>query len=191
MSAPRLRLATPDDAAAVRAIYAPYVRDTTVSFELQVPEVDEVAGRITRTLERFPWLVAEEPSRILGYAYAGPHRDRPAYQWTAEVSVYTASDAHRRGLGRALYTALFDLLRLQGLATALAGIAQPNPASVAFHEALGFRPVGVYPRVGFKHGAWRDVGWWSLRLGDGAAPAPPRPLKAWADTPELARLLGS
>lgn len=176
-----VRLGTAADAPGVCAIYAPFVRDTWVSFEAEVPTEAEMARRIEASAPTHPWLVAEDGAAVVGYAYAGAHRGRTAYQWSAEVSVYVSEAAQRRGLARRLYGALFDVLRLQGVANAYAGIAQPNAASVAFHEALGFEPVGVYRGVGYKLGAWRDVGWWALRLGDGAAPDPPRPLAEVAD----------
>jgi phosphinothricin acetyltransferase len=141
-----------------------------------------MARRIAHTLERFPWLVCEGDGRITGYAYAGPHRSRPGYQWAAEVSVYVAPEAHRRGVGRALYAALLDLLRAQGLVNVYAGIALPNEASVGLHEALGFRLVARYPAVGFKAGAWRDTGWWHLRINPLApAPSPPAPFPSLAE----------
>lgn len=171
-----LRLATAADAAGVLAIYAPYVRDTWVSFEAEVPSVEAMAARIAGAAPRYPWLVADAGGAVAGYAYASAHRGRAAYQWSVEVSVYVAAAHRRRGLARKLYGALVDVLRLQGFANAYAGIAQPNAASVAAHEALGFAPVGVYRGVGYKLGAWRDVGWWARRLGDGAAPDPPRTL---------------
>ena len=171
-----IRLATAADAAGALAIYAPYVRDTWVSFEAEVPTVEEMAARIEAAAPRYPWLVADDGGAVAGYAYAGAHRGRAAYQWSVEVSVYVAEAHRRRGLARRLYGALFDVLRVQGVANAYAGIAQPNAASVAAHEALGFEPVGVYRGVGYKLGAWRDVGWWALRLGAGSAPDPPRTL---------------
>ena len=176
-----LRLAAAGDAEGVRSIYAPYVRDTWVSFEADVPSADEIAGRIGAASPRFPWLVADDGAAVAGYAYASAHRSRTAYQWSVEVSVYVAESHRRRGLARALYGALLDVLRLQGFTNAYAGIALPNAASVGFHEAVGFEPVGVYRGVGFKMGAWRDVGWWALRLGDGAAPDPPRTLDEVAE----------
>jgi phosphinothricin acetyltransferase len=165
-----IRAATPDDAPAVRAIYAPFVTDGATSFEAEVPDLDEVRRRIEATLATHPWLVAEDARGVLGYAYAGPHRARAAYRWAAEVSVYVAPRAHRRGVARALYTDLLDRLERQGFALALAGITLPNAPSVAFHEAMGFAPVGVFPALGFKHGAWHDVGWWSRRLRDLSPP---------------------
>jgi L-amino acid N-acyltransferase YncA len=173
----RMRFATPADAAQVQAIYAPYVRDTTISFELEPPGVDEMAGRIAATLATHPWLVMESGGRVAGYAYASRHRDRLAYQWSADVSCYVDPAMKRRGIGKALYLALLAILREQGFRNAYAGIALPNPSSVGLHEAVGFTPLGVYRGVGFKRGAWHDVGWWECRLGElPAEPRAPTPL---------------
>ena len=171
-----LRLATPADAPSIAAIYAPLVRDGYASFESEAPDAEEVGERIAHTLQRFPWFVCEDAGRLLGYAYAGPHRSRAGYRWSAEVSVYVAPEAQRRGVGRALYTALFALLKAQGFVNLYAGIALPNDASVGLHEALGFRLVARYPAVGYKAAAWRDTGWWHLRINPLAdAPVPPVP----------------
>lgn len=159
-----IRLADAFDAAGVLAIYEPIVRNTIISFEFEPPTVTEIRNRITKTLEKFPWLVCEQQGEILGYAYAGPHRTRLAYQWSVDVSVYIAEQGRRLGIGHALYTSLFRVLVLQGFHNAYAGIALPNPASVGLHEAVGFRPVGVYQAVGYKFGAWHDVGWWQCAL---------------------------
>ena len=161
-----IRLATPEDAPAVLAIYAPIVENTWISFELEVPTREEIAGRIARALERAPWILAEEQGACLGYAYAVPFRARPAYSWSMEVSVYVHHDHQRRGVARALYEALFALLRRQGCQRLIAGIALPNDASVALHESFGFRPVGTFDRVGHKLGDWRAVGFWDLALCD-------------------------
>jgi L-amino acid N-acyltransferase YncA len=168
-----LRLATPDDARQVAEIYAPSVELAATSFELSPPSEAEMRERLRATLAGHPWLVCEEDGRILGYAYASAHRERAAYRWSADVSVYVREGHRRGGLGRALYAALLALLRLQGLCAAHAGITLPNPASVGLHQALGFRPIGVYPAVGWKLGAWHDVGWWQLPLRErrGAPPA--------------------
>jgi phosphinothricin acetyltransferase len=167
-----------DDAPAIAAIYAPYVNETPISFEMAPPSADEMAGRLTKTLARFPWLVAESEGAVVGYAYASQHRERAAYQWAADVSVYLRKERRRRGIGRALYTALFAILRAQGYVNTYAGIALPNPASVALHEAMGMTPVGVYRHVGYKAGAWRDVGWWQGALREPPSdPLPPRPLR--------------
>ncbi len=175
----QIRVAEVSDGESVAAIYAPIVRDSIISFESLVPDAEEMASRIETTLQRFPWLVAEEEGRVTGYAYAGAHRARAAYRWACDVSVYVDARARRCGLGRRLYGALFDCLVAQGLGQAYAGVALPNPASVRLHESLGFEPIGVYRGVGFKQGAWHDVGWWALQLQElGAAPAEPIPFAA-------------
>jgi len=174
--APVVRSAHPADAAACLAIYAPFVRETQVSFEVEVPTEEDFELRIRETMRDYPWLVAECGGRIAGYAYARRHRERGAYRWSVEVSVFVGDGCRRTGVGRALYSELFAILRRQGFANAYAGIALPNDASVSFHESMGFAPVGVYRKVGFKLGRWHDVGWWSLRLTDDeAAPVDPIP----------------
>lgn len=174
-----MRLAAAGDAADIHAIYAPVVRDTAISFEVEVPGVAEIERRIVSTLARFPWLVHEEDGRVVGYAYAGAHRERRAYQWSVDVSAYVSPGWQRRGIGRALYRELLKRLAAQGFFNAYAGIALPNPASVALHESVGFAAIGIYRGVGFKHGAWHDVGWWHARLRalepDPPAPRPPGP----------------
>jgi phosphinothricin acetyltransferase len=161
-----IRPATPDDAAGVLAIYAPIVRHTHISFELEVPTPEEIARRITSAIV---WLVAIEDGTVAGYAYATRWRERPAYRFTVEVSVYVHEAHHRRGLAEALYTRLFEELRDYHVAVAAIGL--PNPASIAFHERLGFRPVGVFHEVGFKFGQWWGVGWWERRIHPAASPA--------------------
>jgi L-amino acid N-acyltransferase YncA len=169
-----IRLATDRDAEQVAAIYAPNVSDSFVSFELEPPSADEMHRRIEVTLERYPWLVYERRGRVLGYAYAGAHGSRAAYQWAVDVSVYVHEEVHRTGVGRALYASLFAALKLQGFYNAYAGATLPNPASVGLHESLGFRAVGVYRGVGYKLGAWHDVVWWHLPLRERVAdPEPP------------------
>jgi L-amino acid N-acyltransferase YncA len=176
-----IRLASERDAEQVAAIYAPNVTDTVISFELEPPSADEMRRRIEGTLRRFPWLVCERRGRVLGYAYAGAHGSRAAYRWSVDVSVYVREEAHRTGVGRALYTSLFAVLKLQGFYNAYAGATLPNPASVGLHEAMGFRPVGVYHGVGYKMGAWHDVRWWHLQLRErDADPDPPAELPSVA-----------
>ncbi len=165
------------DAAGCTAIYAPYVNETAVSLEEVAPTAEEIAGRIGRISAAYPWLVAERDGELAGFAYASRHRERASYRWAADVSVYVADGHHRRGVGRALYLTLFDLLRAQNLRMAVAGITVPNAASVALHESLGFNLVGIYRQVGYKLGAWQDVGWWQLELSPDAEPdsAPQEP----------------
>lgn len=171
-----IRVANPADAKAVAELYAPYVTDTPISFETDPPGADEMASRIEKTLRTHPWLVLVSDGRILGYAYAGPFRTRAAYRWSCEVSAYVGGGARRKGVGRALYTRLIHTLRRQNVAAAFAGITLPNPASVGFHESVGFAPIGIYPRAGFKFGTWYDVGWWGLTLAE-LGPAPPEPIR--------------
>jgi phosphinothricin acetyltransferase len=171
-----LRLATTDDADQVRDVYAPYCQ-TPISFELEPPSVDEMHRRMSAVLDQNAWLVCADVGMIVGYAYAAPHRERAAYRWSVDTSVYIHERHHRRGIGRALYTSLFQLLRHQGYVNAYAGVTLPNPGSVGLHEALGFTPVGVYTQVGYKYGAWHDVGWYQLLLQPRTLePRPPRPL---------------
>jgi phosphinothricin acetyltransferase len=153
------------DAPACREIYARFVDDSPVSFEEQTPSLAEFTQRIERLSRTHAFLVADDQGRIVGYAYSGPHRDRPAYRWASEATVYIDPDYHRRGIGRALYTPLFELLEQQGYRSVLAGITVPNEGSVGLHRALGFEDVGIYRRIGWKAGAWRDVLWMSKQLG--------------------------
>jgi len=169
------------DAGSCAEIYAPYVAASPTSFEEVAPSANEMGERIARLSATHPWLVAERDSDLLGYAYACQHRERPAYRWSADVSVYVAEPQQRQGIGRSLYEDLLDCLRAQRLRTACAGITLPNEASVALHEQIGFVPVGVYRRIGWKAGAWHDVGWWQLDLDPNIAqpPAEPLPPSAW------------
>ena len=170
---PAIRLATDHDAEQIQAIYAPNVRDTAISFELEPPTVNEMRQRIRQTLEHLPWVVCEHRGDIQGYAYASPHRTRAAYQWSVDVSVYVHAQARRSGVGRTVYRSLFALLAMQGFYNAYAGITLPNPASVGLHESMGFQAVGVYRAVGYKLGAWHDVGWWQLALRELSIPPEP------------------
>ncbi|WP_260926576.1 arsinothricin resistance N-acetyltransferase ArsN1 family B [Novosphingobium sp. 9] len=162
--APMIRNAIPQDAAACAAIYAPFVTDTCVSFELEAPDTEEMARRIARYGTSHVWLVAERAGQVLGYAYGSPHRDRAAYASSCDVGIYVDPAAARQGVGRALYGALLPMLAAQGRHAAFAGIALPNAASIALHEGMGFAPLGIYREVGWKLGAWHDVGWWQRLL---------------------------
>lgn len=195
----RIRPADPADAAAVRDVYAPFVRETPATFTLDPPSVAEVRERIRakREADEYPWYVAEGTSAarrassdaatdaegpgrsVVGYAYASAVRDRPAYRWSVETSVYVDPAHHRGGVGRRLYDRLFDTLRRQGYVSAFAVLGLPNPQSEAFHEAYGFDHLADFPAAGYKLGAWRDVGWYRLELRDPPVdPDPPRPVSA-------------
>jgi L-amino acid N-acyltransferase YncA len=171
-----VRLAEPGtDATAVAAIYRPAVESSLASFEEEPPTPAEMAERIRATLARAPWLVAEQDGTVVGYAYAGPHQQRAGYRWSVNISVYVVPGHAGRGIGRRLYDELLSILRRQGFVNVYAGITLPNPASVALHESIGMRRIGVYEGVGFKHGAWRDVAWYHLRLADPEG-EPPEPI---------------
>lgn len=174
-----LRRARPEDGAALAAIYAPIVRETAISFESDPPDAAEMGRRVAATGDDWPWLVGESQGRLLGYAYACRHRERAAYRWACETSVYVAADARGRGLARALYRTLLELLERQGYRRAWAVITLPNPASLALHRALGFEPAGRYADAGCKFGRWHDVAWLGRALAPAEPdPADPRPLAA-------------
>ena len=168
-----------DDARAIAAIYAPYVRETFISFETEPPDAAEMTQRMRRIGKQYPWLAAAAGGQVIGYAYACENRSRLAYRWSVDVAVYLSASAQRAGTGRGLYRRLFAFLRTQGYVNAFAGISLPNAASVGLHEAMGFTLIGVYRNVGYKRGAWRDVGWWQLALQD--PPANPSEPLAFED----------
>ena len=163
-----IRDATVADAQACASIYAPYVWHTAITFELTPPTPQEMAARIERAAEHHAWLVLETDDHVVGYAYGGPYKERAAYRFSCEVSIYLEQGRHRRGVGRALYTALFERLAARGYRTLVAGMTLPNAASVGLHQAMGFEPVGTYRRIGWKFEEWHDVAWVQLSLGDGS-----------------------
>lgn len=166
---PIVRDATAGDAQACAAIYAPYVRDTAITFETEPPSPAEMADRIRKAQHRHAWVVLEDGGKVVGYAYGGPFKARAAYQWSCEVSVYLERGRRRTGGGRALYRALLARLGERGFRTAVAGMTLPNDASVGLHRAMGFEPVGIYRRIGWKHGGWHDVAFTQRQIlpGDG------------------------
>lgn len=187
-----IRLASEADAAEIAAIYAPFCRETPVSFETEAPTVDEMQRRIAKRLKSYPWLVCEDDGNVLGYAYASQHRERAAYRWSVDVSVYIREGHRGSGLGRALYTSLLAVLRLQGFHSALAGATLPNPRSIALHEGMGFEPVGTYRNIGFKCGKWHDVRWWQLTLRDAEGdPSEPLNLRQARELPGWAAALAA
>ena len=207
VSAHRIRVADPSDAAAVRSIYAPFCESSSVTFEETPPTEGELADRIESTLETYPWLVCERDSaaqgsassrtqsgdgEVVGYAYAGKLRKRRAYQWVVELSVYVAENARGTGVGRALYESLFAILERQGVRDAYAVTTLPNPATVGFHEDLGFERVVDFPAMGYTNGDWHDVAWWRHRLAEKTDdPEPITPFPAVRDDDEFASLLRS
>lgn len=165
-----IRAATPADATAIAAIYAPHCASGEATFELEAPDAAEITRRMAASEGLYPWLVADEDGTVLGYAYAGKFRERAAYRWVVETAIYVAEAAHGRGVGRRLYETLLATLTTQGFTQAMGVISMPNAASLALHEAVGFRCSGVTPAVGYKLGRWIDVGWWQCPLADGRVP---------------------
>ncbi|SRR5258706_2319975 len=183
----RIRLATAADASEIACIYAPFCSETAISFEDSAPPADEMAQRVQQILQRLPWLVFAGDDAVLGYAYASRHRERSAYRWSVDVTVYVAPQARRTGVGRRLYLSLFEILAMMGYHRAYAGVTLPNPASEGLHTALGFTPVGSYRRVGFKLGRWHDVRWFERALrDDDDAPQEPLLLPQVVSRPEFA-----
>jgi phosphinothricin acetyltransferase len=179
-----IRLACDADVDGIAEIYRPVVESTTISFETDAPDREEMARRVHDTLTAYPWLICEVEAQLAGYAYATRHRVRGAYLWSVDTSVYIDEKYRRRGVGRGLYESLFAILVAQGYFNAYAGIALPNPASVALHESVGFEKIGVYRGVGFKLGRWCDVGWWQRRLRERQqSPHPPQDLATIAKQP--------
>jgi len=181
-----IRIATAEDATAFHAIYAPHVLEGVATFETVPPGVTVMRERVLGRLEQYPWLVWEEAGEVLAYAYASRFRERAAYDWIAETSIYVRTDAQRRGIARRLYGTLLDALRLQGIFQAVGVITLPGVTSVAAHEAMGFAPAGVWRQAGYKLGQWWDVGVWQKTLSEPANPPSPvvpfrelRELPAW------------
>lgn len=161
-----IRLATEDDSEALLNIYGDYIKNTSITFETEVPLPEVFRNRIAEVLEMFPWLVCEINGQVVGYAYASKHRVRAAYQWSVDVSVYIHPDFHGKHIATALYTALFQLLKLQGFYSVYAGVCLKNIKSTMFHQSFGFQPIGIYHNVGYKLGEWHDVQWNELSLMD-------------------------
>jgi phosphinothricin acetyltransferase len=184
-----IRTARDDDAAAIHAIYAPSISDGVATFETELPGVEAMRERLRTRLKHYPWLVWEEAGEVLAYAYAGRFRERAAYDWIAETSIYVRADAHRRGIARKLYGVLLDVMRLQGITQAVGVITLPGTASVAMHESMGFTAAGVWRQCGYKLGQWWDVGVWQKELQE--ATNPPAAVTPFPQLPQqpLQRLL--
>lgn len=159
-----IRLIKSTDAASVLAIYEPYIRDTSITFEYDVPSLGEFSERIQTISVEYPWLVCVENDIILGYAYGCKHRYRTAYQWSVESAIYVSENTHRKGIARHLYETLFEILRLQGFVNVYAGVTIPNEKSEGFHLAMGFEKLGTFKKIGYKFEEWHDVAWFDLHL---------------------------
>lgn len=183
-----IRVATADDAAAILSIYAPFIESSVVTFEIDVPSVSEMAGRIEHVLKKWPWLVMQDGEQIAGYVYAHEYGSRKAYQWAVESSIYLAEGYRGRGIGRQLYECLFSILRAQGFHQVVAGASLPNESSVQLHESMGFVLVGTFKDVGFKLGRWVDVARWQLQLNPcEETPNPPIWFDEFRNLPEFDR----
>ncbi len=181
-----IRLATPEDSEALLDIYAPFVKNTVITFEYEAPTQDEFSSRITDISRKYPWLVCEMGGRIVGYAYASKFSERAAYDWSVDASVYVHPDFHGKKIGTALYGCLFELLKLQGFYNVYAVITGANQGSLNFHQSLGFRPEGLYPHVGYKFNQWQDVQWLALTIKDHREPPQkPRSIHDIKETPEF------
>ena len=169
-----IRVATENDAEVIRSIYQPYIENTSFTFETEVPSLNAFKERINNYLINFPWLVCEINNVIVGYAYGGKHRERTAYQWCVESSIYIHDDFQKSGIGKALYLALIEILKKQGFRNVYAVINLPNDNSVKFHESCGFEYFATYEKVGYKLGKWKNVDWWKLSINEyGDEPAAP------------------
>ena len=159
-----IRFVEPDDSAQILEIYKPFVLETSVSFETEIPSLEQFRKRIIEYASKSPWLVAELDGQVIGYAYATTHRSRQAYQWNQEVTVYTHPDYRRQQVAKLLYHKLLSYLQIMGFRKAIAIITLPNEPSVHFHKAIGFRPIGTFENVGYKFHSWHDTSWWDISL---------------------------
>lgn len=179
----KIRLADEEDSASILQIYAPFITDTVITFEYEVPTIEEIGRRIDNIQKKYPWLVCEINDNIVGYAYASRFRERDAYDWSVDFSVYINPKYHRKGIGKALYFSLIELLKLQGYYNIYAGVTLPNIKSENFHESFGFKTIGVYQNVGYKFGNWHDVKWYGLKIKEHAkSPIKPKAIDEICNT---------
>jgi L-amino acid N-acyltransferase YncA len=172
----KVRLATINDAQQITDIYSPNISKAAISFETEVPSAEEMQNRIETILQKYPWIVCEIDGKIAGYVYASKHRDREAYQWSCECTIYMHNDFKGKGIGKELYQLLFEILQLQGFRNVYAGITLPNEGSITIHEKCGFKHFATYENIGYKFAEWHSVGWWKLQINDYNLQPPP-PLK--------------
>ncbi len=185
-----IRLIGENDTQQVLDIYRPYVLDTAITFEYEVPSAAEYQERITTNTEHYPWLVCLQHDQIVGFAYGSKHRYKTAYQWSVESTVYLSPAAHGKGIGRLLYETLFELLKLQGYFNVYAGVAIPNAKSEGFHKALGFEVIGDFKKIGYKLGEWHDVKWFQLHLATHTDQPPvPESMQAIRDSEAFMKIL--
>ena len=186
----QIRLATEQDSSQILEIYRPFIETTNVSFEYEVPSEIEFTKRIRNILQIYPWLVCEENKQIIGYAYASKHSARAAYQWSVDFSIYIKPTHHRKHIATALYTALVEILKIQGYYNAFACVTSPNVSSERFHESFGFIPIGVYHHVGYKLEKWHDVKWFEFLLSElPQNPATPKTINGIKDTLEFNKII--
>ncbi|GAB2026932.1 N-acetyltransferase family protein [Lactovum odontotermitis] len=186
----KFRLACPADAPEILDIYRPYVENTAITFEYDPPSTEEFSARIEKTLDKYPYIVAEDDTsgKLAGYAYASRFRERIAYDWDVELSIYISGNQRRQGLGKQLYQKLFAILEAQGMKKLYANITWPNPESIGFHEALGFSEVGLFKNCGYKFGQWYGTIFLELDLNADKAVEPVRWLPSLTET-EITEIL--
>lgn len=185
-----IRLISETDVAAVLEIYTYYVENTIISFEYEAPSIEEYLQRIITNTVNYPWIVCLYNSQIIGFAYGSTHRYRTAYQWSPESTIYMAPDFHTKGIGKLLYELLLSLLKLQGYYNVYAGVALPNDKSIGLHKKLGFDEIGIFQKVGYKHGDWHDTHWFQIHLNTHKLePATPKKLKEVANSSPFQSLL--
>lgn len=185
-----IRLIDEADASVVLDIYKYYVENTSISFEYEVPTLEEYTQRIKTNTQKYPWLVCLSNNTIIGFAYGSTHRYRTAYQWSPESTIYVAPNCHAKGIGRTLYDTLFSLLKLQGYYNVFAGVALPNEKSIGFHRAMGFEEIGIFKNVGYKHGNWHHTHWFQLTLNEHKSnPAPPIEMNDIMSTEEFTTII--
>jgi len=186
----KIRLATKDDSSPLLDIYAPYIASTTITFEYKIPTKKEFRERIAHIQKQYPWLVCEINNRIVGYAYASRFREREAYKWSVSLSIYINQNYHRKGIGKALYYALLELLKLQGYYNAYVAITQPNIKSGNFHEVFGFKEAGVYHKAGHKFGSWHDVKLYELKIKEHIqSPVEPKSINELSSSDEFKAII--
>jgi L-amino acid N-acyltransferase YncA len=185
-----IRLVKENDAPTLLDIYKPYVLNTAITFEYDVPTIEEYVERIKANIAEYPWLVCTLNKKIIGYTYASKFRYRAAYQWSPESTIYLSPDVQGKGIGSILYRTLFSILSLQGYFNVYAGVAIPNAKSEGLHLALGFKEIGVFENIGYKLGRWHDTRWFQLKLKEPVdQPAPPLKVGDIKHTPELVQII--